>query len=65
MATKSQILANSKYRLKAYDTISFAVKKGKREEYKQAAAARDMSLAGLLQNSVDEYIQNHPPIKKE
>ena len=64
MATKARIEANRRYRDKAYDRISIDVKKGKREEYRQAAAVRGMSLAGFLQNGADEYIQNHPPIKE-
>ena len=60
---KSRILANTRYRDKAYDVISFAVKKGKREEYKQAAAERGLSLASFLKNGVEEYIQRHEPIE--
>ena len=64
MASQARLAANARYREKAYDVISFSVKKGKREEYKQAAEMRGMSLAGILQSGVEEYIQNHPVIDK-
>lgn len=62
--SKAQILANLKYRAKTYDRISIDVKKGKREEYKQAAKERGISLALIIQKGVEEYIRNHPPIKE-
>lgn len=65
MATKTQILANARYRDKAYDAISICVKKGKREEYRKLAAQRDLSLAMLIQKSIEEYVANHAVINSE
>lgn len=59
MATATQILANANYRAKAYDVISTSVKKGKRDEYNAAAKELKLSLAQLIQNGVEEYIQRH------
>ena len=61
MATKTQILANARYRDKSYDVISFSVKKGKRNDYKNLAEERGLSLSMLIQKSIEEYIQNHEP----
>lgn len=62
MATsKAQKLATANYRNKTYDNILFRVKKGKRDEYKQAAAIRNIGFHEMIRNSIDEYIQNHPP----
>ena len=57
-------VANIKYRGKAYDRISFDVKKGTRDIWKQAAAARGLGQNEMIRLSVDEYIQNHP-VKEE
>lgn len=57
--SQAQKLAVQKYRAKTYDTIGFDVKKGKREEYKAAAAELGLSLAAFLTNAADEFIQNH------
>lgn len=65
MASQARLDANRRYREKAYDRISIDVKKGKRDEYRQAAEMRGMSLAGILQTSVEEYIKNHPVEGKE
>ena len=62
-ASEAKIAANRRYRDKTYDRIEFAVSKGKREEYNQAAKVRGMSLAGLIKSSVEEYIENHPVAK--
>lgn len=60
MATsQAQKLAVQKYRAKTYDTIGFDVRKGKREEYKAAAAELGLSLAAFLTNAADEYALNH------
>ena len=59
-ASEARIAANRRYRDKTYDQLSIAVPKGKREKYNQAAKVRGMSLAGLIKNSVEEYIENHP-----
>lgn len=64
MARRSQILANLKYREKAYDRIAIDVQKGKRGRYRQEAEKRGLSLAKLIQLSVEEYITNHPTVEK-
>ena len=64
MASQARLDANRRYREKAYDRVSIDVKKGTRDEWKQAAAVRGMSLAGILQSGVEEYIANHP-VKEE
>ena len=49
--------AKNKYNAKAYDQIKFEVKKGKREEYKEHAAKRGMSLAALITLLLENDIQ--------
>lgn len=44
------------YKKANYDHIAFHVKKGKREEYKQAADDFGISLRELFQTSVEEFI---------
>lgn len=58
---KSRLLANARYIEKAYDSLAVRVKKGKRDYYKQEAAKRGLSLASLIQKSVEEYLHNHQP----
>ena len=58
-------IANMRYRSKAYDRVSFDVKQGMREEYKQAAAERNIGLAELFRRGADEFIANHPVDKRE
>ena len=62
--TESQKLARTKYTGKTYEQINFPVKKGKREEYKQAAAVRSVGFYEMIRLSIEEYIQNHPVIDK-
>ncbi|MBR4384378.1 MAG: hypothetical protein IKP64_12580 [Selenomonadaceae bacterium] len=57
--SKAQQLAKDKYRTEKRDQINAEVPKGKRDEYKQAAARFGISLAQLIQNGVEEFIQNH------
>ena len=57
--SNAQKIATKKYREKTYDTIGFDVKKGKRDEYKQFATQKGLSLAGMLTNAAEEYIRNH------
>lgn len=52
---KSKVIANKKYRAKAYDTIGFDVPKGKREEFKAIAAERGLSLARFLLLAAESY----------
>ena len=54
--SKAQILASKKYREKTYDTIGFDVKKGKREEFKQAASRLGLSLAAFLTLAADKLM---------
>ena len=63
--TQAQKLAQQKYRENTVEQIAIEVKKGQRGEWRQAANIRGLSLTSLIKNGVDEYIQNHPPIKKE
>ena len=51
----SKVLANKKYRAKAYDTIGFDVPKGKRDEYKATAASKGLSLAKFLFLAAEAY----------
>lgn len=62
--SKAKILAQMKYNAKTYDRLEIQLKKGKKDEYKQAAAARDIGLMELFRRGADEYIANHPPIKE-
>ena len=61
--SQAQKLAQKKYR-ESVEQIAIEVKKGVRGEWRQAAESRGMSLTGMIKNGVDEYIQNHPPIKE-
>ena len=63
--SQAQLKANSKYRAKAYDSLTIQLKKGTREDYKKAAIERGLSLAALFRLAVDEYIQNHSPLQTE
>ena len=66
MATsKAQLLANAKYRENNIERVVVEVRTGKKDEYKAEAAARGVGLMELFRRGADEYIQNHPPIKKE
>ena len=62
--TQAQNLAQDKYNAKTYDQILVSVKKGKREEYKQAAEIRKIGYIEMIRQATDEYIQNHP-VKEE
>ena len=50
---------NQAYKNLYYDRLAIWVKKGVRDEYKQAAAELGISLAGLVQNGVEEFIERH------
>lgn len=63
--SKSQLLANARYKANNIEQVLVEVRKGKKDEYKHAAAARGVGLMELFRRGADEYIQNHPPIKKE
>lgn len=59
--SKAQLIAQQKYNEKNLDSITFKVKKGKRELYKSAAEARGLGFMEMIRRAVDEYIQNHAP----
>ena len=63
--TESQRLAQAKYNATNYDRVAILVKKGKRDEWKQAAAIRGIAYADLIRRGVEEYIKNHPVEGKE
>lgn len=55
----AQKLATKKYRAGNIDVVSFDVKKGKRDEYKAAAAAMGVGQMEMIRRAIDEYIANH------
>lgn len=57
--TNAQKLASRKYRANNYETISFEVRKGIRDEYKAAAEKSDLSLAGFFKAAAEEFIERH------
>lgn len=61
----AKILAQMRYNAKSFDQINFQVKKGMKDYYKQAAELRGVGFHKMIRDGMDEYIQNHPPIKKE
>ena len=58
--TDGQRISQQRYNDKAYDLINFRVRKGKKEEYKQAAEERGIGLMELARRGIEEYIENHP-----
>ena len=62
--TQAQKLAQDKYNAKAYDQILVRVKKGKRDEWKQAAELLGIGYVEMIRQATDEYIANHP-VKEE
>ena len=58
--SEAQRIAQEKYNSANYDQILIRVKKGSKDEYKQAAADRAIGLMELFRRGADEYIQNHP-----
>lgn len=48
------------YTKATYDRINLYVPKGAREDYKNKANSRGMSVTALFVAAVDEYIQRHP-----
>lgn len=57
--TDAQNRAVQRYKEKNYDRLAIAIKKGKRDEWKTAAADLGLSLAGLVVAGVEEYISRH------
>jgi len=49
--------ANQEYKNANYDRLAIWIKKGKRDEYKQAAAQQGMSLAAFLTRAADLLVQ--------
>ena len=56
--TTPQKLAQAKYDQKSYDQILIKVRKGKRDEYKNAAETLGLGQMELFRTAVEEYIQN-------
>ena len=52
-------MSSPDYKKANYDQILFRVRKGKREEYQQAAESLGLSFWAFLQKGVEEYISNH------
>lgn len=57
--TEGQKISRQKYESKAYDQILIKVRKGKREEYKDAAKRLGLGQMELFRAAVEEYIRNH------
>ena len=55
----AQKLAQQKYDQKSYDQILIKVKKGKRDEYQQAAESLGLGQMELFRRGVEEFIANH------
>lgn len=49
----AQSKASAKYHAKVYERVAFDVKKGRREQIRQFAAAKGMSLNGYLNRLVE------------
>lgn len=62
--SRSQLLANAKYKANNIEQVIVEVRKGRKAEYKQQAAARQIGLMELFRRGADEYIQNHPVVNK-
>lgn len=57
--TEAQKRANRKYSDSHYDRIAIRLPAGTRQIWKDAAAARGLSLAAMIAAAVAEYIRNH------
>ena len=57
--SQAQRLAKAKYQQEKRSIVAAEVSKAKGEEYRAAAKELGLSLAKLIQNGVEEYIQNH------
>lgn len=57
----SRTRANLRYNDKVYDRLAIRVRKGTRDRWKDAAAARGLSLAALIVEAVEKYISDVPP----
>lgn len=61
MISDAKRRADRKWRETNLDKICIQYPKGTRQKWKDAAAARGLSLAALIAAAVSEYITNHPP----
>lgn len=61
--SKARIDANNRYRDKTFDRMELIVKKGKKEEYKQAAEGFGIGLMELARRGIEEYIANHSAVE--
>lgn len=61
--SKAQLIAQQKYNEKNLDSITFKVKKGKKNEYKEAASAMGLGFMEMMRLAIEEYIQNHKALK--
>lgn len=52
--SKTSSTVKNRYNTKAYDRIIISVPKGKREVYKNHAASKGKSLAGLIKELLDK-----------
>lgn len=60
--SESQLRATARYHAKKYDTLTIRVAKGKRDEYKDEADKRGLSLATFIKTAVEKYINDTAPI---
>lgn len=52
-------MSDYEYKKANYDNILFRVKKGKADDYRQAAQDLGIGFWELIQSGVEEFIQNH------
>lgn len=55
--SESRKRANEKYNAKAYDQVKIIVKKGEREQIKEHAASKGLSLNGYINALIDADMQ--------
>ena len=55
--TKTSSAVKARYNAKAYDRISFTVKKGRKDEIKAAADAAGESINSYIDKAVDERMK--------
>lgn len=56
--SKTSAEVKNRYNAKAYDRISYSVKKGDKERYSQEAKKRGMSLNAFISMCVEQYIKH-------
>ena len=61
VTSPAQLKAVKKYRAANYETISFEVKRGCREEFKAKAAALGLTLAGFFKAAAEAYGADETP----